>query len=308
MNQTHPKLFSHSSLILRGDTVAQEIQASVRSDVVTFIEQYGRAPHLTVLLAFDHPASNIYVKRKAESCEQVGIRSTIIRTPCTTTKEVIDIIERLNRDDSVDAILVQFPLHPNIDSFEVTKAIDPAKDVDGFSPFNLGKLVQGDTQGLIPCTPKGIVKLLEYYSIPIKSQHVVIIGRSMVVGRPLGLLLSSSSSFGNATVTMAHRQTRNLGEITKSADILIAAAGSPGLITGTMVKEGATVIDVGINRVVIPSTEEQEAPKTKLVGDIAFDEVLPKVRAITPVPKGVGPMTVACLLENTILCAKRRMR
>lgn len=295
-----------SPVILRGDIVAAEIQASVQSDVSTFLKLYGRAPHLAVILSNDDPASLIYVNKKAESCNLVGIRSTIIRNMCTSTEEIIRIIDKLNNDDEVDAILVQFPLHPHIDIYQVTRSIDPQKDVDGFNPYNLGKIVQGYTQGLIPCTPKGIVRLLQYYKIPIKSQHVVIVGRSMVVGRPLSLLLSSSSTYGNATVTTVHRQTRNLEDICKSADIIVVAAGSPGIIRGHMVREGATIIDVGINRIAVPSSDQHNKRATKLVGDVDFNEVLPKVSAITPVPKGVGPMTVACLLENTLSCAIQR--
>ncbi len=289
-----------SAKFLYGDIVAEKIRNQVKIGVDRFQKAYHRTPHIAVILSFDNLASKIYVSKKVEACREVGIRSTTITTPCDNEEELLRIIHDLNNDNDIDAILVQFPLHPSIDLHKITDAIDPTKDVDGFSPVNLGKLVQGRLHGLVPCTPKGIVKLLDYYDIPVSGQHVAIIGRSMVVGKPLSLLLSSTDPIGNATVTILHSQSKNIPDITKKADIVVVAAGKPGLLTENMVKEGAVVIDVGINRIHTPEG------KSKLVGDVDFISVAQKASAITPVPKGIGPMTVACLLENALLAATLR--
>lgn len=293
MKQTAPR-------ILYGDIVAETIRQQVAIDVTKFTETHSRSPHIAVVLSHETEPSKIYVARKIEACQAVGIRSTAISQPCTQKQELISIISRLNNDPDIDAILVQLPLFPGIDPLAITDIIDPKKDVDCFSAYNLGKLVQGRTDGLIPCTPKGIVKLLQYYSIPIQGQNIAIVGRSTIVGKPLSLLLSSNSSWGNATTSLLHSHTQNMASITKKADIIIVAAGVPGLISGDMISSGAIVVDVGINRVMNTNGS------SKLCGDVEMSSVLNKVSAITPVPRGVGPMTVASLLENTLLCAEKR--
>ncbi len=284
--------------ILYGDIVAENIRKKVAADVVQFEKKYQRTPHLAVVLSFDNVASQIYVSKKIQACREVGIRSTAITTPHSTKEKLIETIHGLNNNPDIDAILIQFPLHPNIDTHTITDVLDPNKDVDGFSSANLGKLVQGRTDGILPCTPKGIIELLRFYNISVEGQHIAIIGRSMIVGRPLSLLLSNNAPvIGNATVSLLHSRTPNISTITQKADIVISATGTPNLVTGDMIKENAIIIDVGINRIQLPNG------KTRIIGDVDFESVSKKASAITPVPKGIGPMTVACLLENTLLTA-----
>ncbi len=288
--------------ILYGTPVAEEIRKRAQLKAANFQARYGRKPHLAVILSYPNDASQIYVRKKIEACKEAGIQSTIFDTPCYSETELLRQIDALNRDKNIDAFLIQFPLHPSIDQKNITNAVNPTKDVDGFSPYNLGKLVQGDVDGLIPCTPKGVIELLKYYSIPIAGQSIAIIGRSTIVGKPLSLLLSSQSSMGNATVTLLHSQSKNLQETIGQSDIVVAAVGKANLLTGDMIQAGAVIIDVGINR--ICSVDG----KYRLVGDVHFDSMLGKASAITPVPRGIGPMTVACLLENALLCANQHMQ
>ena len=258
--------------ILYGDIVAESIRKRVAANVVEFEKKYKRTPHLAVVLSFDNIASQIYVAKKIQACHEVGIRSTAITTPHTNKEKLIETIQSLNNDPDIDAILIQFPLHPNIDAHSITDALDPNKDVDGFSSSNLGKLVQGRIDGLLPCTPRGIVELLRFYNISVEGQHVAIIGRSMIVGRPLSLLLSNNTPMrGNATVSLLHSRTPNISNITKEADIVISATGIPNLLTGDMIKEGSIIIDVGINRIQLPNG------KIRLVGDVDFESVSKKV-------------------------------
>jgi methylenetetrahydrofolate dehydrogenase (NADP+)/methenyltetrahydrofolate cyclohydrolase len=272
----------------------------IRQEIHASLKLHSRSPHLVVLLTHPHLASSIYVRNKLTACKEVGIRSTIVDTTCTKTEEILNLLEPWNADDDVDGILVQFPLHPGASQQAIMEAIVPSKDVDGVHPENLGKLIIGDPSGFVPCTPLGIRTLLTEYGISPKGKHVVIIGRSVTVGKPLAMLLSQTGPAGDATVTIANRSTRDLSSLCTTADILIAAAGSPGLITPDMIREGAVVIDVGINRI-----EKDE--KVHLVGDVDFAKVNARCSAITPVPGGVGPMTIASLLQNTMKSFLQRM-
>lgn len=284
-------------ILLDGKTLSQQI----RQRIAARLAQYSASPHLVVLLTHPSLASSIYVRNKLTACKEVGIRSTIIEHTCTTTDQIVQLLKPWNDDGDVDGILVQFPLHPNANQQRVIEAISPTKDVDGVHPDNLGKLVLSDSSGFVPCTPLGIQTLLAHYKIETKGKHVVIVGRSITVGKPLALLLSQSGPMADATVTIANRSTRDLQGLCRSADILVAAAGSPGLITPEMVKEGSVVVDVGINRI---QTDE----KVHLVGDVDFQRVSERCSAITPVPGGVGPMTIASLLQNTLTSFERRLQ
>lgn len=271
----------------------------IRQELKASLQAYSASPHLVVLLTHPNLASSIYVRNKMTACKEVGIRSTVIEQPCTTTEQILHLLEPWNSNDEVDGILVQFPVHPNVDQRKVMEAISPSKDVDGVHPFNLGKLVIGDPSAFVPCTPLGIQTLLTHYGISPKGKHVVIVGRSITVGKPLALLLSLTGPTADATVSLANRSTPDLPSLCATADILVAAAGSPGLITPSMIKEGAVVIDVGINRI---QTDE----KIHLVGDVDFERASSRCSAITPVPGGVGPMTIASLLQNTVKSFLRR--
>ncbi len=288
-------------MIIDGKAIADQIQAEMRAEIAKI---QGRPPCLAVLLVGDHPPSQIYVNRKAQACADVGIRS-IVRTlsPTTTESELLQEIEALNKDTSIDGILIQLPLPNHINPFKITEHIDPNKDVDGFHPTNVGKMLTGETDVFFPCTPLGVKVLLERYSIEVTGKHVLIIGRSNIVGKPMAAMLMQSSPSGNATVTIAHRQSTNIKEFAKLADIIIVAIGQPNFITADMVKEGAVVIDVGINRVKNPSRNNGY----QIVGDVDFENVKSKCSYITPVPGGVGPMTIAMLLSNTLLSYKKRL-
>ena len=265
------------------------------AEVATFEGKYGRVPHLVVILVGEDPGSVSYVTGKAKASAEVGIRNTTIRKPESIAEsELLDIIAALNLDDDVDGILVQLPLPKHIDEDKVIAAIDKSKDVDGFHPLNVAALWQKQPCTL-PCTPKGILKMLRAAGVEIAGKRAVVIGRSNIVGLPVSKLLLDA----NATVTMAHSRTRNLGEVTRGAEILVVAIGRPKFVTADMVSDGAVVIDVGVNR----------DPETgKLCGDVDFAAIEPKASVITPVPGGVGPMTICCLMENTIECFLRRMR
>jgi methylenetetrahydrofolate dehydrogenase (NADP+)/methenyltetrahydrofolate cyclohydrolase len=282
--------------ILDGKTLSEKIQQQLRQRLDSLQTQVGRPAGLAVLMVGDNPASAAYVRNKERACSKVGIASFSRHFPADTSQqELAAAIAKLNQDSRVDGILVQLPLPDSLDAISLLLAINPAKDVDGLHPLNLGRLVRGEA-GLRSCTPAGVMRLLQEYDIPIAGKQAVVVGRSILVGKPLSLMLLEE----NATVTVAHSRTPDLGEVTRNADILIAAVGKPGLITAEMVKPAAVVIDVGINRVPTPDG------KGKLVGDVDFAAVAKVAGAITPVPGGVGPMTVAMLLYNTVLSYSSR--
>jgi methylenetetrahydrofolate dehydrogenase (NADP+)/methenyltetrahydrofolate cyclohydrolase len=276
--------------IIDGKKIADSIRHFLTSEIQKHPHQ---APGLAFILIGDDPASKTYVKMKASACKEVGIHSHVIHLPHDVPQNLLLLeIERLNAHDAIDGILVQQPLPRHLDPLKVLQAVNPDKDVDGFHPVNIGKLLLQDSSGFVPCTPLGILRLLEAYAIPTQGRHVVIVGRSLIVGKPLANLLSEKSPRGNATVTLCHGQTPDLASYTKQADILIVAVGRQELITADHVKPGAVVIDVGINRV-------HHQGKTQLLGDVHFPSVAEQASMITPVPGGVGPMTIALLLENT---------
>ena len=265
------------------------------------LKEKGITPGLAVVLVGDDPASRAYVRSKDKKCRELGLHSVKLELPATTSQdELLDVVAKLNADPAIHGILVQSPPPKHIDEGAIVRAIDPAKDVDGFHPVNVAKLALEDPTGFVPCTPLGCQRLLIDADIETNGAHAVVIGRSMIVGKPMALLLMAKGIGGDATVTVTHSRTRDLAAITRQADIIIAAIGRPGFVRAEHVKEGAVVIDVGINRVDDPSSEKGY----KLVGDVAFDEVAPKCRAITPVPGGVGPMTIAMLMANTVKAAK----
>lgn len=273
----------------------KEVSASVREAItaeVAQLKEKGVTPGLAVIIVGNDPASRVYVNNKKKGCEQTGMNSFEYALPEeTTTEELIALIETLNKDEKVDGILCQLPVPKQIDEEKVLNAISPEKDVDAFHPVNCGKVMTGDYT-FAPCTPAGMVEMLKYYNIPITGKHCVIIGRSNIVGKPMAMLMLKN----NATVTVCHSRTQNLPEITKQADILVAAVGIPKFVKADMVKEGAVVLDVGINRM----------ENGKLCGDVDFDDVAEKTSYITPVPGGVGPMTITMLLKNTLASAKKR--
>ena len=276
-------------MIISGKELAASLKAQMAAEVATFEERYGRGPHLAVILVGEDPGSVSYVTGKAKASAEVGIKNTTIRRPETISEEeLLGIIAELNADDAVDGILVQLPLPKHIDSDKVIAAIDCSKDVDGFHPMNVAALWQKQPC-VLPCTPKGIIKMLKVAGVEIAGKNAVVIGRSNIVGLPVSKLLLDE----NATVTITHSRTKNLGEVTSKADILVVAIGRPKFVTADMVGENAVVIDVGVNR----------DPETgKLCGDVDFAAIEPKASVITPVPGGVGPMTICCLMENTIEC------
>jgi len=280
-----------SANVIDGKQVAAQLRSRVAAGVTEFTVANGRPPALATVLASNDPASDVYVSNKRRLSEEVGMRSVHRQLdPGADPKELLATVEELNNDDTVDGILVQLPLPQQHDQDDVIAAIDPAKDVDGLTSTSAGLLIQG-RPNLVPCTPKGVMELLASADVPIRGAHAVIVGRSILVGRPLSALLLNA----DATVTVCHSRTRDLVGICRSADILIAAVGVPEIITADMVKPGATVIDVGINRT-----------DNGLVGDVDFESVVEVAGAITPVPGGVGPMTIAMLLENTLQAARAR--
>lgn len=280
-----------SAQILDGKALAQKIQQELRDRIQTLQPKIGRPPGLAVLMVGDNPASAAYVRNKERACTKVGIASFGRHFPTETTQqELEDAIAACNQDERIDGILVQLPLPAHLDSVVLLNKIDPDKDADGLHPMNLGRLVRGEP-GLRSCTPAGVMRMLEEYRIDVAGKQAVVVGRSILVGKPLALMLLAA----NATVTIAHSRSGDLGAITRNADILIPAVGKAGLITAKMVKPGAVVVDVGINRV------EDESGKSRLVGDVDFSSVAEVAGAIAPVPGGVGPMTVAMLLHNTVL-------
>lgn len=292
-----------SASIIDGKLVAQKIKDEVQKDVQDWINRGNRAPKLQVLLVGTDPASQTYVRAKTRDCEEVGIDSETILLPDTvSTDEVCSLIKSFNEDEGIDGILVQLPLPAHIPQLAVIESIDHRKDVDGFHPMNIGRLAI-DQPAFKPCTPYGVMELFKHYSIPVKSKHAVVVGASNIVGSPMAVMLSRENSSGKATTTICHKYTRDLTSHTINADILIVAAGHPNLIKAEMVKEGVVIIDVGINRVGDESTEKGY----KLVGDTDFEQIKEKASYITPVPGGVGPMTRAMLMKNTLLAAKKSL-
>lgn len=291
--------------IISGTELSEAIRAEIAEEARAFRAETGVQPGLATVLVGNDPASEVYVRNKGRAAEQAGFHSRQIRLPAEASEdELLGVVDGLNVDPGIHGILVQLPLPPQIDARRVIQRIDPAKDVDGFHPENVGRLAIGDPDVLAPCTPAGVVEMLLRSGYDPAGRRVVIVGRSNIVGRPLALLLLRDGRGGNATVTVAHSRTRDLGAVTREAEILVAAVGRPGLITREMVRPGAVVIDVGVNRV-----EDPGSPKGyRLVGDVAFEEVAEVAEAITPVPGGVGPMTITMLLRNTLEAAKRLQR
>ncbi len=284
--------------LIDGAAVAARLRQTIRERVASLTADYGRAPGLAVVLVGSDPASQVYVRNKGKATIEVGMHSIEHHLDASTSEaELLALVARLNSDPGVDGILVQLPLPGHIDSQRVLLAIDPDKDVDGFHPINAGRLMTGQT-GLVPCTPSGCMLLLKEVLPSLAGLHAVVVGRSNIVGKPIAQLLLQA----DCTVTIAHSRTRDLPAVCRSADILVAAVGRPEMIKGNWLKTGAVVIDVGINRIAAADG------KTRLVGDVATQEALPHVQAITPVPGGVGPMTIACLLNNTLTAFERRQR
>lgn len=287
---------SHNTpLLLDGKKLATELGHKL-FDYLTYVyKERGIRPKLAAILSTDNFASKTYVSRKSAACELYGLSSVILNLQNVTSDEFYGAILELNNDPEIDGILVQLPLRHDLSQKKTLQLVDPTKDVDGFHPVNLGKLITSDTSGFIPCTPLGIATLLKSYNIPVAGKHVVVVGRSVIVGRPLSILLSQNSSFGNATVTLAHSKTADLVSITCQADILVVACGSCRLITKKHIKPGAVVVDVGTN-----------SEAGRLVGDVDFASCSSLATAISPVPGGVGPMTIISLLHNTVLSFARR--
>lgn len=290
-------------ILIDGKVTSQLIKEEIKAEVKAMISQGKRAPHLVAILVGKNGASETYVGNKIRTCAEVGFKSTLLRFEETVQKsDLLAAIQRLNEDESVDGFIVQLPLPAHIEVSQITEAILPSKDVDGFHPINLGRMTE-QMPAYIPATPKGILQLLERYQIETKGKHCVVIGRSNIVGTPVSILLSRNTYPGNCTVTLTHSHTVNLRAITMQADIIIAALGRPYFLKADMVKEGAVVIDVGMTRVPAPELKQG----FRLAGDVDFSEVAPKCSHITPVPGGVGPMTIIGLLQNTLLAAQHRI-
>jgi len=286
--------------IIDGKKIATEIRAELKDEVFK-LKHRGIIPGLGVILVGDDPASNSYVTAKEKACEEIGLFSDDNRlSERTSQPELMAVIARMNRDPKINGILVQLPLPRHLNESDVLLAIDPEKDVDGFHPTNVGRMVVGE-KAFLPCTPHGCIQLLLRSQVKIEGAHVVVVGRSNIVGKPLANMLMQKSPYGNATVTICHTRTPDIGKFTRQADIVIAAAGKPNTITADMIREGAVVIDVGVNRIPDPTKKAG----FRLVGDVDFDAVKEKASMITPVPGGVGPMTITMLLYNTVESAKR---
>ena len=288
--------------ILDGKKTSEALKQGIAEEVKQLKAAGKKVPHLAAVLVGDNGASITYVNSKVKACEQVGFASTLVKLPADITEEaLLKEIDKLNANADIDGYIVQLPLPKHIDEQKILLAVDPKKDVDGFHPANFGRIAL-DMEAFIPATPFGIMELLKRYEVPTKGKHVVVVGRSHIVGRPISILLSQKGAQGNATVTLTHSHTPNLADFTRQADIIVMALGIPEFLKGDMVKEGVTVIDVGITRL-----QDDNAPKGyRIVGDVAFDEVKNKASYITPVPGGVGPMTIAMLLKNTLLACKWR--
>ncbi len=288
--------------LLDGVLVSGHIKEQIKQEAIDWQAAGGKKPHLAAILVGNNPASEAYVGSKVKHCDELGFDSTLLRLPSETTEAaLIAEVQRLNEDPAVDGILVQLPLPEHISPDSVINAIDPGKDVDGFHPISQGRMVLGQPT-FLPATPYGIMLMLEYYKINTSGMHCVVIGRSNIVGTPMSVLMSRASNPGNATVTLCHSRTRNLKDFTLNADIIIAAIGKPRYVTADMVKPGAIVIDVGINRI----EDASRKSGSRLVGDVDFDNVAPLCSYITPVPKGVGLMTICGLMKNTLQAAKQK--
>jgi methylenetetrahydrofolate dehydrogenase (NADP+) / methenyltetrahydrofolate cyclohydrolase len=290
--------------LIDGRSIAEKVYVDLRREIAD-LKSKGVTPGLAVVLVGDNPASRTYVRSKDKMSRELGLHSVKLELPASTMQsELLARVEELNRDPKVHGILVQSPPPKQIDEGAIVRALDPRKDVDGFHPLNVAKLAIGDPTGFVPCTPLGVQRLLIESKIDIAGAHVVVLGRSMIVGKPVALLLMQKAKGGDATVTVAHSRSKNLEEITRSADILIAAIGRAHFVKADHVRDDAVVIDVGINRMDDKTNERGY----RLVGDVAFDEVAPKAKAITPVPGGVGPMTIAMLMSNTVKAARQFQR
>ncbi|HOW25791.1 MAG TPA: bifunctional 5,10-methylenetetrahydrofolate dehydrogenase/5,10-methenyltetrahydrofolate cyclohydrolase [Bacteroidales bacterium] len=289
--------------LIDGKKVAEEMRADIARQVAKCIDEDGTAPHLAAILVGDDPPSQTYVRNKEKACQEVGFISSVYKYPSSFAEsELLKVVDFINKDNDIHGLIVQLPLPGHIHAEKIIRAIDPAKDVDGFHPVNVGNMVQG-LPSYLPATPFGILRLLEYYSIETDGKHCVVLGRSNIVGTPVSILLSRKSYPGNCTVTLCHSKTRDLASICRQADILIAAIGQPHFVKADMVREGAVVIDVGIHRI-------PDASKTsgyQLTGDVDFPEVSKKAGYITPVPGGVGPMTIVALLSNTLKAFKKEI-
>jgi methylenetetrahydrofolate dehydrogenase (NADP+) / methenyltetrahydrofolate cyclohydrolase len=289
--------------LIDGRAIADKVYVDLRREIAE-LKTKDVTPGLAVVLVGDDSASRAYVRSKDKMCRELGLHSLKLELPASTTQaELLNRVEELNADSSIHGILVQSPPPAHIDEAAIVRALDPRKDVDGFHSENVAKLVLDDPSGFVPCTPLGVQRLLLESKININGAHVVVLGRSMIVGKPLALLLMQKNEKANATVTVVHSRSRDLAEITRSADIIIAAIGRAGFVKADHVREGAVIIDVGINRVEDAASERGY----RLVGDVAFDEVSEKARAITPVPGGVGPMTIAMLMSNTVKAARQSL-
>jgi methylenetetrahydrofolate dehydrogenase (NADP+) / methenyltetrahydrofolate cyclohydrolase len=289
--------------IIDGKLISAQVKAELQIEVDKIKAEGGKIPHLAAVLIGDNGASETYVASKIKSCEQIGFKSTLIRRDSTSTEaEVLEIIDQLNNDEDIDGFIVQLPLPAHIDVDKVIEAIDPKKDVDGFHPINIGRMAKG-LPAYISATPYGVLELIKRYKIETASKHCVVVGRSQIVGLPMSILMQRNTYPGNCTVTLVHSRTQNLKEMCLQADILVAALGKPEFITADMVKDGAVVIDVGLTRVV----DESKKSGFALKGDVKFDEVAPKTSFITPVPGGVGLMTVAALMYNTLLASRKEI-
>lgn len=289
--------------ILDGIAVSAHIKSQIKQETEKLKAEKGKTPHLAAILVGHNPASEAYVGNKVRTCEELGFGSTLLRFEESITEaQLLEEIKKLNADDKIDGILVQLPLPKHISDNAVINAIDPSKDVDGFHPITQGKMLLGQPS-FLPATPYGILLMLEHYNINTAGMHCVVIGRSNIVGTPMTVLMSRNAQPGNATVTICHSKTKNLAAITQTADIIIAAIGRPRYVTADMVKEGAIVIDVGINRI----DDATRKSGSRLVGDVDYDNVAPKCSYITPVPKGVGPMTICGLMKNTLEAAKQHV-
>jgi len=287
--------------LIDGRAIAEKVYVDLRTQIAE-LESKGITPGLAVVLVGDNPASRTYVRSKDKMSRELGLHSVKLELPDSTTQsELLERVEELNRDPKVHGILVQSPPPKQIDEAAIVRALDPRKDVDGFHPLNVAKLAMGDSTGFVPCTPLGVQRILIESKIDIAGAHVVVIGRSMIVGKPVALLLMQKAKGGDATVTVAHSQSNNLEEITRSADILIAAIGRAHFVKAEHIRKGAVVVDVGINRL----EDKTNGRGYRLVGDVDFEGVSKKVAAITPVPGGVGPMTIAMLMSNTVKAARQ---
>jgi methylenetetrahydrofolate dehydrogenase (NADP+)/methenyltetrahydrofolate cyclohydrolase len=288
--------------LLDGNSISAQIKERIKQDVISWQDSGGKKPHLAAILVGNNPASEAYVGHKVKSCAELGFESTLLRfTTDITEEQLIAEVNKLNDNDDVDGILVQLPLPGHISGDSVINAIDPAKDVDGFHPISQGKMMLGQPT-FLPATPYGIMLMLEHNNIDVAGKHCVVVGRSNIVGTPMTILLSRNTKPGNATVTLTHSKTKNLAEITRQADVIVAAIGKPFFVTADMVKPGAIVIDVGINR--IPDATKKSG--SRLVGDVDFENVAPLCSYITPVPGGVGPMTICGLMMNTLQAARQK--